>query len=138
MIRSILLAVDDSKHSQRAAEVVRQIAEHTTAAVVVLHVDEVAIGRWGRLRIDDSSEDEFASAITAELRAAGVLATTEIREVNYHGVARAILLAADDLESDFIVVGSQGRSDVGPIALGSVSHKVLHTSQRPVLIVPCG
>lgn len=138
MISSILLAVDDSKTSQRAADVVCQIAHNTAAAVVVLHVHEIDIGRWGRLRIDDSSEDECASAITAGLRAAGVLATTEIREVNYHGVARAILLAADDLDSDFIVVGSRDRSEVGSVALGSVSHKVLDASRRPVLVVPCG
>ena len=137
MINTVLLAVDDSKNSLRAAEVVRQIAENTTATVVVLHVHEVAIGQWGRLQIDDSSEDDVACTIAADLRAAGVRATTEIREVNYHGVARAIVQAADDLDADFVVVGSRGRSDVESITIGSVSHKVLHMSQRPVVVVPC-
>jgi nucleotide-binding universal stress UspA family protein len=136
MIKTILLAVDDSKNSQHAANVVERLARNTTAAVVVLHVHEIAIGRWGRLRIDDSSDDEFAAAVSTELRAAGVPATTEIREVNYHGVPRAIVLAADELDADLIVVGSHGRSDLGSVALGSVSHNVLHTSQRPVLVVP--
>jgi nucleotide-binding universal stress UspA family protein len=136
MFTTILLAVDDSKHSQRAAEVVKSLAEATKAVVVVLHVHEIAIGRWGRLRIDESSEDDFASAIAEELRAGGVNATVEIREVNYHEVARGIVQAADDLDAGLIVVGSRGRSDVGSLTLGSVSHKLLHSSQRPILVVP--
>jgi nucleotide-binding universal stress UspA family protein len=136
MVTTILLAVDDSKHSQRAADVVRSLAEATETVVVVLHVHEIAIGRWGRLRIDDSSEDDFAASIAAGLRDAGVQASHEIREVNYREVAHSILQAADDLGAGLIVVGSRGRSDIASLTLGSVSHRLLHTSHRPILVVP--
>jgi nucleotide-binding universal stress UspA family protein len=136
MFSTIVLAVDNSKHSARATEVVKQLAEATNAVVIVLHVHEIAIGRWGRLRIDDPSEDDFAAGIVAELSGAGVQARTEVREVNYRDIADAIARTADESNADLIVVGSRGRSDIGSLALGSVSHKLLHTSHRPVLVVP--
>jgi nucleotide-binding universal stress UspA family protein len=136
MATTLLLAIDDSKHSQRAADVVQNLAQATKTAVVVLHVHEFAVGRWGRMRIDASSEDDFATSIAAGLRDAGVQAAVEIREVNYGEVARGILQAADDLDAELIVVGSRGRSDIASLTLGSVSHRLLHTSHRPILVVP--
>jgi nucleotide-binding universal stress UspA family protein len=136
MFATIVLAVDNSKHSQRATEVVKQLAEATKAEIVVLHVHEIAIGRWGRLRIDDASEDEFAAGIVEELHSAGVQARAEVREVNYREIAAGIVQLADDVDADLVVVGSRGRSDIGALTLGSVSHKLLHSSHRPVLVVP--
>ena len=137
MFANIVLAVDDYRHSERAAEVVRTLAENTQTVVVVLHVHEIEIGPRGRLRVNDSSEDLAASTITNELRAAGVHADLEIREVNYRDVARGIALAADELDAGLIVVGSRSQSEVAAApAIGSVSRALLHTSQRPVLVVP--
>jgi nucleotide-binding universal stress UspA family protein len=49
--------------------------------------------------------------------------------------ARAIVAAADTRDADEIIVGSRG---LGPIrgALGSVSHAVLHETDRVVVVIP--
>ena len=49
--------------------------------------------------------------------------------------ARAIVAAADARDADEIVIGSRG---FGPVrgVLGSVSHAVLHETDRVVVVIP--
>jgi nucleotide-binding universal stress UspA family protein len=136
MANTILLAVDDSAHSQRAAEVSESLAQLTKYAVVVTHIHELATGRWGSMRVDDNTGDAFSEAIVKSLVGAGIDARMEIREAHYGHVAQTLSAVAEELDVDMIVVGSRGRSDVGSLALGSVSHKLLHVAHRPVLVVP--
>jgi nucleotide-binding universal stress UspA family protein len=136
MTNTILLAVDDSAHAQRAAEVCEELAKLTTHSVVVMHVHEVATGRWGSMRVDDNTGDAFAETTVKGLEGAGIKATVQIREARYGQVAQALSTAADELDADMIVVGSRGRSNLASLALGGVSHKLLHLATRPVLVVP--
>jgi nucleotide-binding universal stress UspA family protein len=47
-----------------------------------------------------------------------------------------ILKAADEEACDLLVLGSHGKGFLKQTFLGSVSHKVLDRSRRPVYIVP--
>lgn len=132
----ILLAVDDSKNAHKAADVVERFAKDIDADVTVLHLQEIALGSWGRLRVDEPAGDEFARDVAQRLNDAGVHATSVTREAYLREIAQGIIQVADDVDADFIAVGSRGLSDVGALAFGSVSHKLLHLSHRPVLVVP--
>jgi len=70
----------------------------------------------------------------AELEEAGIRARTEFRSSQYGGIARILANLAEDLDAGLIVMGSHGRGDLTALLLGSVAHKVLHLSQRAVLI----
>ena len=52
--------------------------------------------------------------------------------------ADALIEVADERDARMIVVGSQGETPIKGAILGSTPHKLLHTSHRPVLVVPTG
>ena len=138
MNKTILLAVDAASHVAAAAEFTRELSRDSGDKVVVLHVHEFAVGRFGRIRVDcaEGEGEQLAAGITAALAKAGVSAETEIQEANYGHVPRMILAVADSCDARIIVVGSRGRADLPHLPLGSVSHRLLHLARRPVLIVP--
>lgn len=132
----ILLAVDDSRYAPKTADIVERLARQTDAEVTVLHVHEIALGEWGRIQLDSPSGDESARTIAGRLTDAGLHATVMTRESAPRSVAQEILAVADQIDADVIAVGSRGMTDLGSLAFGSVSHKLLHLSRRPVLVVP--
>lgn len=50
--------------------------------------------------------------------------------------AEAILEIAEERDAQMLVVGSSGETTLKGIILGSTPHKLLHVSERPVLVVP--
>jgi nucleotide-binding universal stress UspA family protein len=62
----------------------------------------------------------------------GVQCVTELLE---GPAAESIVRVADARDADAIIVGSRGLGRVRAV-LGSVSHDVLHLSDRPVVVVP--
>jgi nucleotide-binding universal stress UspA family protein len=49
--------------------------------------------------------------------------------------APIIVATAREHDAGAIVMGSHGRGDLTALLLGSVTHKVIHLADRPVLIV---
>src|SRR4029453_8019737 len=84
----------------------------------------------------DQEAVEFTKGYVAELEETGIKARSELRSAPYGGTARGLGNEAEDLDAGLIVMGSHGRGDLTALLLGSVAHKVLHLSQRPVLIAP--
>ena len=138
MFRTILLAVDGSKYSEKAVELAKQLASAGSDEVVVTHVTELLPGRFqtypGLDQELDNETIELAKGYVAELEEAGIKARTELRSAQYGGIARILTNLAEDLDAGLIVMGSHGRGDLTALLLGSVAHKVLHYSNRPVLI----
>ena len=67
-------------------------------------------------------------------RRQGAKARAELRSSQYGGIARILSNLAEDLDVGLIVMGSHGRGDLTALLLGSVAHKLVHLSKRPVLI----
>jgi len=143
MSKNILLAVDAASHDPArhvlaAAEMTRDLGRDSGDHVIVLHVHEFATGRFGRIQVDcvEGQGEGVVSRIVADLRAAGVSAEGEIRDANFGHIAAAIWHAAQDFDARLVVLGSSSRTDLPRIPLGSVASRLLHMSNRPVLIVP--
>jgi len=143
MSKNILLAVDAAprdpvRHVSAAAAMARELCRDTGDHVIVLHVHEFAVGRFGRLRVDcgDGEGEGVVETIVSDLRAAGVSAEGEIREAHVGHIATSILSAAEEHEARIVVLGSSSRTDLPRMLLGSVDSRLLHMATRPVLIVP--
>jgi len=50
--------------------------------------------------------------------------------------AQALVALADERDARVIVVGTRGERPLQGALLGSTPHKLLHLSDRPVLVVP--
>jgi nucleotide-binding universal stress UspA family protein len=135
MFGTILLAVDGSPYSQRAAELVRRLAAGGDK-VVVLHVTEIMPIHGGTaVELDlDREGMEAARRLGGELEQAGVPAKLELVRAFAGHVAKMIVEVARDHQAGVIVLGSRGRGDLTALLLGSVAHRVIHLADRPVLV----
>jgi len=136
MFEKILLAVDGSEPSNRAVREAGELARRTEAQVYVLHVKEFDRGRGLGYELENFDEaTEIVDAALRELKDAGVDTFGEVERAPYGRAAREILTRAESEHADLIVMGSRGLSDLAGLVLGSVTHKVLHLAQVPVLVV---
>src|SRR5579872_4515523 len=79
---TILVGVDAAHYGPEATELARELARATGDKIVVVHVHEIAVGRFGRLKVDclDGEGEQLISDITTDLTQSGVEAETEIRD----------------------------------------------------------
>jgi nucleotide-binding universal stress UspA family protein len=138
MYDKILVAVDHSEPSDRALLAARDLALLSKGEVWVLHLREREIATKTGVVLTDETADEASAAVEAgadKLTAAGVKAHGDVGHTIFGYAARSIVDDAIDRDVDVIVMGSRGRGDLAGLVLGSTAHKVIHLTDRPVLIV---
>lgn len=154
--KNILIATDLTPNSEHAFKHAVLLARQSKAKIHLLHiVPEIDAGfrsyvssimGEGKLEEFESQHEEQARAeIKKELEkfAREELADHPEDFKNIAGVEVAhghavsqILLVADRLNVDVIVMGTHGKGPLGHTFLGSVAEKVLHKSKKPVFVIP--
>jgi nucleotide-binding universal stress UspA family protein len=138
MYDKILVAIDHSEMSDRALAAARDLALLSKGEVWILHLREREIITKTSVVMTDETEREATSMIEAavdKLTAAGVKAYGHVGTTIFGYAARSIVDDAIEHDVDVIVMGSRGRGDLAGLVLGSTAHKVIHLTDRPVLIV---
>ena len=138
MYDRILVAVDHSEMSDRAVLAARDLAVLSKGEVWVLHLREREMGVKTGVLLPDETADEANAQVAASvevLTQAGVKAHGAVRNTVFGYAAREIVNDAIEVDADVIVMGSRGRGDIAGLLLGSTAHKVIHLSDRPVLVV---
>lgn len=143
-LKKILIAVDDSAFSERAAQIGVELANSVKAEVAFVHVFDPAAtpaGAWGfpADRISAMSEVEAKRLLSKfhESVPARSDGASPIRDFLESGApAEAIVRVARKWRADLIVMGSHGRGKVTGILLGSVSQDVLRSAPCPILVAP--
>lgn len=138
MYKKILLAVEGSKHSLRAADKALELAKmnENSKVEVVYVVDSKTskadvVRQWDAFGVSEKREERLKDTV-AKAKAANV--DYEIKVLRGEP-APAIIKYANENDFDVVVIGSRGLNALQEMMLGSVSHKVAKYVKCPVLIV---
>jgi nucleotide-binding universal stress UspA family protein len=138
--RTVVVGYDGSRASR--AGLVQAVAEAGPAGrVVVVHAYEYHpdwIGRPDYEHVTAHARARGRALLDALiLEGPDELLDVEVEhELAWRPPAAAILEAARSHDAALIVVGARGIGTLRAAVLGSVSSKVLHEADRPVLVVP--
>ena len=144
MFTKILVGYDRSDHARAALGHAIDIArtQHAHLTVLTSYSTVLAWPAAAGPGLTQSIYDELMEGARAEGQSAideavkripaDADATTRLVDMP---AAEAILTEATEGGYDLIVLGTRGRGDARSMLLGSVSHRVLHDSHLPVLVV---
>jgi len=138
-IKHILAPVDESSRSHRVVERAIEMAETFQAKLILLHV---------RQKVPDILGEPYYQKVLNQYMEKAEMITAPLKKlIEESGVdhevlilegdpAEAIIDAAGDEKCDLIVMGTRGLTNFQGMALGSVSHKVIHVMDLMILLVP--
>ena len=138
MYETILVPTDGSKNAKNAAENAIRIAKRHGSTIYALYVmdmgdaDFVAAPsdlRETRERLETKGR-RFTREIEDLIEAEDIECVTEVRS----GIApEAIVEYADEVGADLIVMGKRGRSDPDKPAFGTITNRVIGSTDTLVL-----
>lgn len=139
-MKKIIVPVDFSKHAEYALRVAADIAKKHNAELLLIHM----------LDISDQMISITEATQRRELMFFMQLATKRFEDfvdrdflegikltpiIKHHKVFEEINNAADEVQADLIVMGSQGATGLRGFFVGSNTEKVVRTASIPVLVV---
>ena len=139
-IGRIIVPVDGSEESKKAAKKALYIAKHINSDVVALYVmDTPLLARY------TYGDDILIPDIHALLKKEGNLVLAEVERMGKRAGVRVIRKMVEGIpdeeiikiarKKDLIVMGSKGKTALDRILVGSVSEKVIHHAPCAVMIV---
>jgi nucleotide-binding universal stress UspA family protein len=129
LLEKMLVPVDGSSVSRRAAKYAEALAAKAGSKVTLLYVQEQSLFRM-RPKLSEEIGKKVLSTIAGQFGDAKV----EQRLESGHP-GKVITRLADEENYDTIVMGSHGHSSARRVLLGNVSDQVLHYANQSVLIV---
>jgi nucleotide-binding universal stress UspA family protein len=149
-IRKILVAVDGSPASEKAAAHAIHLAKLGNAELVFVHViEDIKMGgvigaraKYGDVKLVEGynrarkeSALQWMRALEEKARIEGVEAKNEILFDTGESVTGVIVNYAEKNNADLVVVGTRGLSKFRRLLVGSVASGVFRHAHSPVLVV---
>ncbi len=142
-IKKILIAIDNSACSEKAAKAGYEMAEKFGAEVALVNIIEpvpanitpdLTLAPVFLETYDNSAENSSQLFNEIEAKFGRQIKTTHLSSVD--SAAHGIIQQSDEWGSDLIVIGTYGRTGLYHFLMGSVAEHVARKSACPVLIVP--
>ncbi|MES2455318.1 MAG: universal stress protein [Bacteroidota bacterium] len=142
-LQKILIAVDNSTCSEKAARVGYEVAKTFGAEVALVNIIEpvpanvnpdLTLAPVFMETYDYSDENSHLLLEAIETKYGNGIKTTYLSVID--SAAHGIIQQSDEYGSDLIVIGTYGRTGLYHFLMGSVAEHVARKSACPVLIVP--
>lgn len=142
-ISTIVVGVDGSEGSERAAEHAAAIARHWGAKLKLVTVVRTPEGWWGIGGAPPSPEALSAALIEGQQKVLNdMVAHLDLDGIEYETfeelgdpVSR-LMAVCEASEADLLVIGRRGAGLAERVILGSTADRLTHLSSSPVLVVP--
>ena len=138
MIKNILLAIDGSEYSNNALSYAANMAQTYRATLWLVHVlphtsDLLGYDDFEKLYAKRKCAGQLILDAATEMIGESAF---EIQAELLEGLeAESILNFAKSSQADIIVMGTRGMGTLKGMLLGSVSRKVIHYANCPVMVV---
>jgi nucleotide-binding universal stress UspA family protein len=137
----ILVTLDGSELSERAIETAERIAKAFGHEMVLFRVIDTPLEHTPEAEPEEERRAASASieeatsylkGIASRIEGKGIKTRIEIGAGYPHS---AILEQADKEDVEFIIMSTHGRTGLARVLMGSVAEKVVHATERPVVLV---
>lgn len=136
--KRILIAIDEEPSAEQVAQKGLQLGKQLNAEIAV-----VSVANTNDLLTDGGvTPDEMADIIRRDTKQSqkiilkNVFKDGEVTQFIEEGEPDEVIIkVAGEWNADILVLGTQSRSGLSQVLLGSVSEKVLKTSDIPVFLV---
>ena len=138
MFENILLAVDGSDHSLKAAELAGDLARLSGGKLRVVTVYEEVPSYLGEPNLSQTIAKRTAKAeeiLDKATKEIGEIPGDRELEILSGDPAETILQVVDIYNIDLVIMGTRGQGGIKSLLLGSQSHKVVSTAPCPVMLV---
>ncbi|NDY94746.1 universal stress protein [Wenzhouxiangella limi] len=141
-IREILVPVDGSENSIRAATFAMEMAEAMNIGVRLFYVfpaasvEVIGIAGMSRTDIDQAAQAAAQRAFDKTRKGVGEAMIDKVeQETSVGDPAEEIIRFTEDDHSVLVIIGRRGLSRMRSLMLGSVSDKVLRHAESPVTVI---
>jgi nucleotide-binding universal stress UspA family protein len=145
-LRKILVPLDGSEWSFRAAKYALKIAKMANTEIVFVHAvvslpstayANVHAGILIPRYMEEAKKEaqKWYDEVSAIAKKAGVVRLSAETILDAFSVADAIITYAERSNVDLIVIGTKGRTGLKKFVLGSVASGVISHAKSPVLVV---
>jgi nucleotide-binding universal stress UspA family protein len=147
MIQKIIVPIDFSEDSERAARYAATLARRLDASLHLIHVLVEMPVSPGPLEYytgesPEVREERYQRALSTITELAGSIAADPTRcttEVRSGRTAESIANAVVDYGADLVIMSTHGRTGLSHLLMGSVAERVIQTARCPVLAIRgCG
>lgn len=142
-VDSIVVGVDGSETSFRAAEMAAAMARDRNARLLIVTVVRTPEGWWGIGGAPPSPEALSEALVQGQQQILReVESTTNLSGVDYELVEELgqpvsrLLSICEEHSADLLVIGRRGAGLAERMVLGSTADRLTHLSECPVLVVP--